>query len=193
MIANPVANPAAMLDAEFGSFPALIAGWGAYRGEAPALFDGTVLLSWRETADQVERIAAALQAGGLERGQAVAILGTTSVNYALIYLAAIRAGGCAAPLTTSASNAQLAGMAADSGAAHLFIDRAKLDELGAFKLPVANRSCSTRSSTASWPRRGRRPRRLNRTSAIRSTSSIRQAPPEYPRGLSIRTECAGAR
>ena len=133
-----IANPAVMLDAEFGSFPALIAGWGAYRGEAPALFDGTVLLSWRETADRVERIAAALQAVGLERGQAVAIVGTTSVNYALVYLAAIRAGGCAAPLTTSASNDQLAGMAADSGAAHLFIDRAKLDELGAFKLPVAN-------------------------------------------------------
>ena len=64
-----------------------------------------------------------------QRGQAVAILGTTTVNYALIYLAAIRAGGCAAPLTTSASPEQLAGMAKDSGAIHLFIDRAKLTEL----------------------------------------------------------------
>ena len=131
------ANPADQLEAEFGSFPALITAWGAYRGDAPALFDGTALLSWRETAKRIERIAAALQAGGLERGQAVAILGTTSVNYALVFLAAIRAGGCAAPLTTSASNDQLAGMAADSGARHLFVDRAKLDELGAFRLPVA--------------------------------------------------------
>ncbi|MDL2351938.1 MAG: class I adenylate-forming enzyme family protein [Pseudomonadota bacterium] len=129
-------NPAALLDAEFGSFPGLIAGWGAYRGDADALYDGTTTLSWRETADRVERIAARLQADGLERGQAVAILGTTGVNYALIYLAAIRAGGCAAPLTTSASPDQLAGMAADSGAIHLFIDRAKLDELGDFKLPT---------------------------------------------------------
>ncbi|MBN8502709.1 MAG: AMP-binding protein, partial [Sphingomonadales bacterium] len=81
------ANPAALLDAEFGSFPGLIAAWGDYCGDAPALFDGTTGLSWRETADRVERIAARLQADGLERGQAVAILGTTSVNYALIYLA----------------------------------------------------------------------------------------------------------
>jgi len=125
-----------MLDAEFGSFPGLIAAWGEFRGDATALDDGVTRLSWQETADRVERIAARLQADGLERGQAVAILGTTTVNYALIYLAAIRAGGCAAPLTTSASPQQLAGMAADSGAIHLFIDRAKLDELGDFKLPV---------------------------------------------------------
>ncbi|MCZ8172437.1 MAG: class I adenylate-forming enzyme family protein, partial [Brevundimonas sp.] len=123
-------SPAALLDQPFGSFPGLIAAWGEYRGDAPALYDGTIALSWREVADRVERIAARLQADGLERGQAVSILGTTTVNYALIYLAAIRAGGCAAPLTTSASPEQLAGMAADSGALHLFVDRAKLNELG---------------------------------------------------------------
>jgi fatty-acyl-CoA synthase len=132
-----IPDPALQLEQPFGSFPGLIAAWGAYRGEAVALDDGMTRLSWRETADRVERLAARLQADGLERGQAVAILGTTTVNYALVYLAAIRAGGCAAPLTTSASPQQLAGMAADSGALHLFIDRAKLTELGDFKLPVA--------------------------------------------------------
>ena len=131
-------NPAALLDAEFGSFPGLIAAWGEFRGDADALYDGETTLSWRETAEKVERIAARLQADGLQRGQAVAILGTTNVAYALVYLAAIRAGGCAAPLTTSASADQLAGMAADSGAIHLFIDSAKLDELGDFKLPTKN-------------------------------------------------------
>ncbi|MFM2300657.1 MAG: hypothetical protein RLZZ84_393 [Pseudomonadota bacterium] len=129
-------NPSAQLDAEFGSFPGLIAAWGEYRGDAPALYDGTTNLSWRETAALVERIAARLQADGLQRGQSVAILGTSTVAYALVFLAAIRAGGCAAPLTTSASPDQLAGMAADSGAIHLFIDRAKLAELGDFKLPI---------------------------------------------------------
>ncbi|MDE2437263.1 MAG: acyl--CoA ligase [Sphingomonadales bacterium] len=131
-------NPAAMLDAEFGSFPALVQAWGEVRGDSPALYDGTTALSWRETAALVERIAARLQADGLKRGQAVAILGTSTVAYALVFLAAIRAGGCAAPLTTSASPDQLAGMAADSGAIHLFVDRAKLTELGDFALPTAN-------------------------------------------------------
>ncbi len=129
-------DPALLLDAPFGSFSALVSAWGEVRGDAPALYDGTQRLSWRETADRVERIAARLQADGLQRGKAVAILGTSSVNYALVYMAAIRAGGCAAPLTTSASPDQLRGMAADSGAIHLFIDRAKLTELGDFKLPI---------------------------------------------------------
>jgi len=131
-------DPAVQLDAEFGSFPGLIQAWGEFRGDAPALYDGTTELSWREAAALVERIAARLQADGLERGQAVAILGTSTVEYALVFLAAIRAGGCAAPLTTSASPEQLAGMAADSGAIHLFIDRAKLNELGDFTLPIAS-------------------------------------------------------
>ncbi len=130
-------DPAVQLDAEFGSFPGLIQAWGEFRGDAPALYDGTTNLSWRETAALVERIAARLQADGLERGQAVAILGTTTVEYALVFLAAIRAGGCAAPLTTSASPEQLAGMASDSGAIHLFIDRAKLNELGDFAMPIS--------------------------------------------------------
>ena len=69
----------------------------------------------------------------------MAILGTSSVAYALVYMAAIRAGGCAAPLTTSASPDQLHGMAADSGAIHLFIDHAKLTELGDFELPIEHR------------------------------------------------------
>lgn len=131
-------DPAVQLDAEFGSFPGLIQAWGEFRGDAPALYDGTTDLSWREAAALVERIAARLQADGLERGQAVAILGTSTVEYALVFLATIRAGGCAAPLTTSASPEQLAGMAADSGAIHLFIDRAKLNELGDFTLPIAS-------------------------------------------------------
>ena len=132
-----IEDPSVKLEAEFGSFPALVAAWGEFRGDAPALDDGTTKLSWRETGNLVERIAAQLQADGLERGQAVAILGTTTVNYALVYLAAIRAGGCAAPLTTSASAPQLAAMVADSGATHLFIDGAKLAELGEFRLPAA--------------------------------------------------------
>jgi fatty-acyl-CoA synthase len=51
-------DPAVRLEAEFGYFPGLVSAWGDYRGEATALFDGEVSLSWRETADRVERIAA---------------------------------------------------------------------------------------------------------------------------------------
>jgi acyl-CoA synthetase (AMP-forming)/AMP-acid ligase II len=121
---------AAKLAEPFGSFPAIIADNAAALGDQVALRDDEGALSWEQLGDRVERIAARLKEDGLERGQSVAILGYSSIPYALVFLAAVRAGGVAAPLTTSASPEQLAGMARDSGAKHIFIDRAKLTELG---------------------------------------------------------------
>ena len=121
---------AARLAEPFGSFPQVLADWAAVQPSAVALRDEGVELTWAAAVDRIERIAARLQESGLSRGQSVAILGTSTTAYALVFLATVRAGGVAAPLTTSASADQLAGMAADSGARHMFIDRAKLTELG---------------------------------------------------------------
>lgn len=122
---------AARLAEPFGSFTDMLADWSRIQPDAPALADDNGGISWSELIDRVDRLAARLVQTGLERGQSVAILGYSSVEYALVFLAAIRAGGVAAPLTTSASPEQLEGMAKDSGAAHLFIDAAKSAELGA--------------------------------------------------------------
>ena len=121
---------AARLAEPYGDFSAILACWAKVQPDAIALRDETGALTWAEMADRVERIAARLTEDGLERGQAVAILGASSIPYALVFLAAVRAGGVAAPLTTSASANQLEEMARDSGADHIFIDRAKLSELG---------------------------------------------------------------
>lgn len=122
-------DTAAELDKDFGDYDALITAWAELRPENIALVDYQGELSWSEVDAITSRIAAALQRDGLKTGQAVAILGTTTIPYALIYIAAIRAGGCAAPLTTSATPKQLNAMIADSGTMHLFIDAAKLDDL----------------------------------------------------------------
>lgn len=119
----------AELEREFGNWPGIIAAWGQQQPDAPALDDGHARINWGTLSASVDRIATQLLADGLQRGQAVAILGTTGIGYALAYLAAVRAGGCAAPLTTSATPRQLANMLADSGAIHLFIDRPKRAEL----------------------------------------------------------------
>ena len=117
------------LEKSFGDFGALIGFWGAEKPDARALADSSSELTWREVAHATARLAAQLQRDGLQQGQAVAILGTSNINYALAYLAVVRAGGCAAPLTTSATPAQLAAMFKDSGAMHLFVDAAKLADL----------------------------------------------------------------
>jgi acyl-CoA synthetase (AMP-forming)/AMP-acid ligase II len=122
-------DPITELEQPFGNYSDLIAHWGRAKPEQIALSDGSETLNWAQTASYVDRIAVQLQRDGLKKGQAVAILGTSSVRYMLVYLAAVRAGGCAAPLTTSAAPAQLTAMMADSGASHLFIDAVKLADL----------------------------------------------------------------
>lgn len=122
------------LEKTFGDFGALIGAWGEEKSEARALADKNAAISWSEVAGLTSRIAAQLQRDGLQHGQAVAILGMSNINYALVYLAAVRAGGCAAPLTTSATPAQLSAMLRDSGAMHLFVDAAKLAELDGIEL-----------------------------------------------------------
>ncbi len=119
----------------FGSFPEVLAHWSRLQPDQIALVDDTRTLAWTDLIDEVDRLAARMIETGLKRGQSVAILGYSSVNYALVFLAAVRAGGVAAPLTTSATREQLEGMASDSGASHLFIDAAKAHELGPDFLP----------------------------------------------------------
>ena len=123
------------LAADFGSFSQILADWAALKGDQAALRDEHQEITWAELNRRTERLAAKLIETGLKPQQSVAILGTSCVNYALVFLAAVRAGGVAAPLTTSASPDQLRGMAADSGAQHLFIGADKAAELGAGFMP----------------------------------------------------------
>jgi acyl-CoA synthetase (AMP-forming)/AMP-acid ligase II len=143
------------LEKSFGDFGALIGAWGEEKPDARALADSSSELTWREVAQATARIAAVLQRDGLQRGQAVAILGTSNIPYALVYLAVVRAGGCAAPLTTSATPAQLAAMFKDSGAMHLFVDAAKLADiegvaLGDVKIVMLENAVDDHPALADW-------------------------------------------
>ena len=104
------------LEQGFGSLPDVLSEWAERQPDAVALKDNHGELTWRQMTDRIERLAAELTETGLERGQSVAILGTSNIAYALVFLAAVRAGGVAAPLTTSASREQLEGMATAVGA-----------------------------------------------------------------------------
>jgi acyl-CoA synthetase (AMP-forming)/AMP-acid ligase II len=143
------------LEKSFGDFSALIGAWADEKPDTRALADSSSELTWLDVAQLTARIAAQLQRDGLQHGQAVAILGTSNVQYALVYLAAIRAGGCAAPLTTSAAPAQLAAMLRDSGAMHLFVDAAKLADLdgvalGDVKIVMLDKSVGDYPHLTEW-------------------------------------------
>ncbi|MEM8499185.1 MAG: class I adenylate-forming enzyme family protein [Pseudomonadota bacterium] len=126
---NAIPEPATYLENPFGQFAGLINAHAQNQPGRVALQQDEDKLTWGEATALANRIAVQLRAEGLQAGQAVSILGLNSVHYACVYLGAILAGGCAAPLTASATPKQLAAMMADSGASHLFIDSAKRAEL----------------------------------------------------------------
>jgi acyl-CoA synthetase (AMP-forming)/AMP-acid ligase II len=76
----------------------------------------------------VDRIAAALRREGVVPRDVVAVTAGTSVEYVAVFLGALRAGACVAPLPASVTPESIALMLADSGARWSFFDR-DLDDL----------------------------------------------------------------
>ena len=73
------------------------------------------------------RIASSLQRDGIQPGDAIAICAATSVNYAAMFLGALRAGVVVAPLAPGTTPQSLQGMLRDAQAKALFIDATTAD------------------------------------------------------------------
>ena len=87
-----------------------------------ALRQGGERLAWGALDAQVDRIAARLQALGLQPRESIALCGANSLAYLTLFLGALRAGLAVAPLPTGTTVEQLEGMVRDSGARILFAD-----------------------------------------------------------------------
>jgi long-chain acyl-CoA synthetase len=88
-----------------------------------ALIQGERRVTWSQLNAMMDRVAASLQRDGLQPQQSIAICAANSLEYAAVFLGALRAGVAVAPLPTGALPAQLEAMVADSGARHFFVDR----------------------------------------------------------------------
>ncbi|GGD08958.1 class I adenylate-forming enzyme family protein [Halopseudomonas salina] len=112
------------LDTPFCLLPELIARHAAERGDHPALVQEGKQLNFRELDQQANRVAAALQRDGLVVGDSIAICGSNSIAYALLYIGALRAGVVVAPLAPSSTPESLMTMIRDSAARLVFVDQA---------------------------------------------------------------------
>lgn len=74
-------------------------------------------LTWAELDVEVDRVAGGLLARGLARGDRVALLLPNSIEFAVSYFAALRAGLVAVPLNVSYTAAEVEVQLADSGTA----------------------------------------------------------------------------
>ncbi|HEX6860574.1 MAG TPA: class I adenylate-forming enzyme family protein [Caulobacteraceae bacterium] len=111
-----------MLADDFGTIGELAAINAAQRGDHPALVMESGALSWRELDALMDRIGAALQRDGIAKGESISICATTSLEYAALFLGALRVGVAVAPLAPSSTPQQLAGMVADCKAKIFFLD-----------------------------------------------------------------------
>ncbi|CAN7792760.1 acyl--CoA ligase [Caballeronia sp. LjRoot34] len=118
-----------LLEQDFGTINQLISAHARARPLHPALICGAAQINYRAFDQQIQQVAAALQRDGAGPGSVVAICGAASIEYALAFLGALRAGAAVAPLAPSSSRESLAAMLIDSGALIAFVDAATAETL----------------------------------------------------------------
>ena len=108
------------MERDFGVIADLIRFHAHNTPERPALADAAQQLDYRALDALMDRIAASLQRDGLRAGDAIAVCAASSVNYAAVFLGALRAGVAVAPLAPGSTPASLARMISDADARILF-------------------------------------------------------------------------
>ncbi len=121
---------AEILAGPFGTLPELIAAHARERGDKVALIHGDHRITYATLDREMDAVAAALQREGVRQREAVAIVGAMSIDYAIAFLAAIRAGAAPTPIAPSSTGDQMAAMVADCGARVLFLDADAAATLG---------------------------------------------------------------
>ncbi len=110
------------LEQDFGLIADLVR---YHANEAPdrtALIDEERQVSYREYDRLCDRVAASLQRDGITPTSAIAVCALSSIEYAALFLGALRAGVAVSPLAPSSTPESLAVMVADCGTSLLFYD-----------------------------------------------------------------------
>ncbi|WP_174284583.1 class I adenylate-forming enzyme family protein [Sphingomonas bacterium] len=111
-----------LLAGDFATLPDLVRAHAARQPDKTAVADDAESIAYGPFDARIDRIAATLQHHGVRPGQAVAIVAAASVDYAAVFMAALRIGALAAPIAPSATPDAIAGMIADCGAPIAFLD-----------------------------------------------------------------------
>ena len=107
----PIAIPDATL-------PELVLETARRRPDEIALIDSTTGVSYTygEFADRVERVAAGFVAGGLEKGDVVALVSINDLDYPVAALAVMHAGGVVSGVNPTYTAGELSHQLTDAGA-----------------------------------------------------------------------------
>ena len=114
-------------DQAWQSIPALVRDAAARFGDAEALVDGDLRLSWRELSYRVDATAASVIAAGLQPGERAAIWAPNVHEWILAALGLLAAGGVVVPINTRFKGDEAAYVLRTSRARLLFTIRGFLD------------------------------------------------------------------
>jgi acyl-CoA synthetase (AMP-forming)/AMP-acid ligase II len=117
-----------LLRQEFGRLDQLVAAHAAEHPDLPAAALGERVLTYAELDAMADRLAAALQRDGLDKGAAIAICAGASLEYIALFLAASRIGVVVAPLSNWLHFDDKVALLQDTGAQRLFTDNPLLAE-----------------------------------------------------------------
>nr|WP_239590865.1 class I adenylate-forming enzyme family protein [Vitreimonas flagellata] len=118
---------------DFRTLSDMIAAHAAERPDGAALIQDERQVSYRELDALMDGVAAALQRDGVKPGASIAICAMTSIEYAALFVGALRAGVAVAPIAPSSTPDSIVGMVDDSGAPLFFVDAEVAETLAGVK------------------------------------------------------------
>lgn len=107
---------------DFITLDALVRNTAASKPTKIAVIDVDRQIDYAAFDALIDRIAASLQASGLKPRDAISICALSSIEYAAVFLGALRVGVAVAPLAPSSTPADFAAMVKDAAAKILFMD-----------------------------------------------------------------------
>jgi len=122
-------DPEKILELEFGVITDFVRQHARENPAHRALVEGSRVLDYAELDALMDRVASALQREAFKPGDAIAICASMSIDYAAVFLGALRAGVVVAPLAQGSTAASLTRMIQDAQAKLLFADSAAAETL----------------------------------------------------------------
>jgi acyl-CoA synthetase (AMP-forming)/AMP-acid ligase II len=126
---------------------------GRWHAVRPALIVGETIVSWREFDAATNRVANGLRALGIGPGDMVGVVMSNGRAMAEVLFGILKAGACSVPINISITNAAIATMLEDSGAAAIFATSDQVERLTsvAANVPIERRLCAG-GHTSGWTR-----------------------------------------
>jgi long-chain acyl-CoA synthetase len=145
----------AMLAQDFHTLPELVRMHATQRPRHIALTQDARMLDYGALDELADRIAASLQRDGVRAGQAIAVCAGMSIEYAAVFVGALRAGAALAPLAPTSTPGSIAAMIDDAASTLLFVDAGTARELqparGRIRAKwIALDDCAAGESFAGW-------------------------------------------